>query len=116
MNITLNTLKTFSKLIKNGRVKVQIQADSYTEKLYSCWTQSILKRQQFLYSFCTDFLSTKNYQHKPRSKEKLDKTLLYEKTACKMLVKLTPGANPIKLSFFGNEELFRFLLISVVIL
>jgi len=29
-------------------------------------------------------------------REKLCKALLHEKVACKMLMKLTPGANPIK--------------------
>ena len=48
---------------------------------------------QFMSSFCADFLSTKKLQTQIVSTEKLHKTLLYKKAACKMLLKLTPLVN-----------------------
>jgi hypothetical protein len=55
---------------------------------------------------------SKKLQSQTVSNENLCKILTYKKSACKMLMKLTPVADPIKLFFFANEEFFRFLLLS----
>jgi hypothetical protein len=46
------------------------------------------------------------------TREKLPKKLLYKKGTHKMLMKLTPGADPIKLFFFNNKEFLLFSLLS----
>jgi len=46
--------------------------------------------QHFTSSFCADILVLKHYKSHTVSRKKLRTTLLYENTACKMLVKLTP--------------------------
>ena len=45
--------------------------------------------QHFMSRFCTNFLLPKIYKPKPQVQKKLLKRLLYEKAACKLLVKLT---------------------------
>jgi len=45
----------------------------------------------FTNSFCADILSPKKLQSQTVSREKLQKTLSYQKAAHKVLVKLTPA-------------------------
>jgi hypothetical protein len=46
-------------------------------------------------SFCAKILLPKNYNPKSKHIKAAKKKLLYEKAACKILVKLTPGGRAI---------------------
>jgi hypothetical protein len=49
--------------------------------------------QHFMSNLCADIIALKNCKTKIVTREKLRKTLLYEKGVCKMLMKLSPIVN-----------------------